>query len=113
MIEPDKRNAVYQMHVAGVPLDQISRQLHLARNTVRAIVRQKGVVPQTVRKDKIHLDADLLRRLYQECDGWLQRMHEKLREEEKIEVGYSTLTRAVRALGLGQPQKARWDHAPA
>jgi hypothetical protein len=112
MIDPDKRNAVYQMHLAGVPLGQIARQLHLARNTARAIVRQKGVMPQTVRKDKIHLDPELLRRLYQECDGWLQRMHEKLVEEEKIQVSYSTLTLAVRDLELGQPAKARCDHVP-
>jgi hypothetical protein len=39
-----------------------------------------------VRKDKIRVDAELLQRLYRQCDGWLQRVHEKLVEEEKIQL---------------------------
>ena len=47
----------------------IARQFHLSPHTVRAIIREQGAMPQTVRKDKIHIDPDLLRRLYQQCDG--------------------------------------------
>ena len=112
MVDPDKRNAIYQLHVAGMSVRQISRQLKVSRNTVRAIIRQQVAMPQTVRKDKIRIEADLLRRLYHECHGWLQRVHEKLVEEEKIRVSYSTLTRLVRELGLGKPCKARCDHVP-
>ena len=112
MIDPDKRNAIYQLHLAGVPLHEISRQFQVSRTTVRAIVRQQGVMPQTVRKDKIRIDPDLLRRLYRECDGWIERVHEKLLEEEAIQVSYPTLTRLVRELGLGKPGKARCDHVP-
>jgi hypothetical protein len=65
-----------------------------------------------VRKDKIHLDPELLRRLYQQCDGWVQRVHEILVEDEGIQVSYPTLTRAVRKLGLGKSAKARCDHVP-
>ena len=83
MIDPDKRNAIYQLHLAGTPLQEISRQFKVGRNTVRAIIRQQGVMPQTVRKDKIRIDPDLLRRLYRECDGWLERVHEKLIEGGK------------------------------
>ncbi len=78
------RNAIYQIHLAGVPLNEISRQLHVSRNTVWAVVRQQGAMPRTVRKDKIQIDPDLLRRLYRECDGWMQRVHEKLLEEEGL-----------------------------
>src|SRR5208283_1782988 len=112
MIDPDKRKAIYQLHLAGMPARQISRQLKVSRNTVREVVRQQGVMPQTVRKDKIHIDPDLLRRLYHECDGWIQRVHEKLVEHEGIQVGYSTLTHLLRELGLGKSQKARCDHVP-
>ena len=52
------------------------------------------------RKDVTH---PLLRRLYHECNGWVERMHEKLVEEEKIEVGYSTLTRMVRKFDWAAP----------
>ena len=100
MIDPDVRNAIYQLHLAGTPQVEIARQFHVSDRTVRAIIRQRGEMPQSVRKDKIQIDPDLLRRLYQQCGGWLQRVHEKLMEEEKIQVRYSTLTRLV-PLGMG------------
>jgi transposase len=112
MIDPDKRNAVYQMHLAGMSRREISRRLGISRTTVREIVDQQGVMPQTVRKDKIHIDSDLLRRLYRECNGWAERVHERLVEEEKIQLGYSTLTRLLREEGLGGPPAARCDHVP-
>jgi transposase len=112
MIEPDKRKAVFQLHSEGMPLREISRRLRISRNTVRSIVKDQGRMPQTVRKDKIHIDPDLLRRLHGECRGWIQRMHEKLVEEEDIAVGYSTVVRMVRQLGLGQSRRARCDRVP-
>ena len=112
MIDPDRRNAIYQLHLAGVPLGKIGRQFHVSPRTVRTIIRQQGAMPQTVRKDKIHIDPELLGRLYRQCDGWLQRVHEILVEEEGVQVSYPTLTRLVRELGLGQPAKARCDHVP-
>lgn len=112
MIDPDTRNAIYQLHTAGMPLREISRRFKISRNTVRQIIRQQGGMPQTVRKDKIYIDADLLRRLYHECDGWMQRVHEKLLEEEGIQVSYPTLTRLLRELELGKSQKTRCDRVP-
>jgi transposase len=112
MIDPDMRHAVYQLHLAGMPHRAIARQFHISPHTVRKIVRQQGAMPQAVRKDKIHIDPELLRRLYHECDGWLERVHEKLVEEEKIQLSYPTLTRLVRELELGKPRNARCDHVP-
>ncbi len=112
MIDPDVRNAVYQLHLVGRPLREISRQFALSRNTVRQIIRQQGGLPQTVRKDKIQIDLELLRSLYHECDGWVQRVHEKLLEEHGVAVSYPTLTRLLRELGLGKSQKARCDQVP-
>lgn len=112
MIDPDVRSAIYQLHLAGTPQADISRQFHVSQRTVRAIVRLQGALPQTVRKDKVQIDPDLLRRLYRQCGGWLQRVHEKLVEEENIRVGYSTLTRLVRELELGKSRNARCDHVP-
>jgi len=112
MITPDDRSAIYQLHLAGTSQAEIGRQFHVSDRTVRRIICQQGAVPQTVRKDKIQIDTDLLRRLYRQCNGWLQRIHEKLVEEEKIQVSYSTLTRLVRELEVGQPRSARCDHVP-
>ena len=112
MIDPDMRNAIYQLHLAGRPLREICRLFQVSRNTVRAVIRQQGAMPQTVRKDKIQIDRELLQQLYQQCDGWLQRVHEKLVEEHQIQVSYSTLTRLLRELELGQSPKARCAHVP-
>jgi hypothetical protein len=42
----------------------------------------------------------------------VQRIHEKLVEEEKIQVSYSTLTRILRGMDLGPPRATRCDHVP-
>lgn len=112
MIDADVCNAIYQLHRAGCAVREISRKFHVSRNTVRAIIQRQGALPQTTRKDKIQIDSDLLRRLYQECDGWAQRIHEKLVEEERIAVSYPTLTRLLRELGLSQARPERCDHVP-
>lgn len=112
MIDSEKRKAIFLLHEEGMSVRQIARQLHVARNTVRAIVAERGETPTTVRKDKIQMDPELLERLYRECDGFVQRVHEKLTEEEKIEVKYSTLTRMLRELGISGQQKARCDRVP-
>jgi len=82
------------------------------RGTVREIVEQKGVMPESMRKDKIDLDPDLLVELYKDCDGWVQRIYEKLIEEEGIEIGYSTLTLKIRELDLGTSKNQRSDQVP-
>jgi len=112
MIDPDMRNAVFRLHQEGMSLREISRRLHLSRNAVRAIVRQQGKVVRKARQDKIQIDPELLGRLYRECDGWLQRVHEKLVEEHGIQLGYSTLTRMLRDLELGRRSPVRCDRVP-
>ena len=69
-------------------------------------------MPLSTRRDKIRIDPELLGRLHAECDGWIQRVYEKLTEEEGIQVKYSTVTRLVRSLGIGQPQGKRCDRVP-
>jgi transposase len=112
MIDPDKRNAVYHLHCEGVSLRKISRLLRISYNTVSRIVQQQGKMPDTQRKDRILIDQGLLRRLYQQCDGWIQRIHEKLLEEEGIQVGYSTMTRMLREAGIGSGRKDRCGQVP-
>ncbi len=69
-------------------------------------------MPDSTRSDKIRIDAELLKRLYEECDGWVQRVHEKLAEEEGIQVKYSTLTRILRHLGISRTQETRCERVP-
>ena len=112
MIDPDMRNAIFQLHQAGMSLREISGRLHVSRSAVRAIVKQQGKIARKQRHDKMQIDSELLERLYRECDGWIQRIHEKLVEEEGIQVGYSTLTRMLREMGLSRNQPTRCDRVP-
>jgi transposase len=112
MIETDKRKAIYLLHQEGMGQREIARRLGLSRNTVRTVIEQQGQVVRAIRKDKQAIDPDLLRRLHQECEGRVQRMHEKLTEEQGFPVKYSTLTRMVRELGLGQPPQGRCHRVP-
>lgn len=109
MIDPDKRKAMFLLHQEGMSKKEIAHSLGMSRNTVRAVIQQKGEMPLSARSDKISIDTDLLKRLYEECQGWIQRVHEKLVEEEGIQVKYSTLTRMLRGLGIGKPQETRCD----
>jgi transposase len=93
-------------------LREISRRLHVSRNAVRKIVKQQGKLARRERSDKMQVDPALLERLYRECDGWVQRIHEKLVEEEGVPIGYSTLTRLLRELGLSRSQPARCERVP-
>jgi len=58
------------------------------------------------------VDVELLKRLYQECDGYAQRVHEKLVEDEHIQIQYSTLTRRLRELGLRHSREPRCERVP-
>ena len=112
MIAADKRKAVFLLHQEGMEVREIARRLALSRNAVRTIIRQEGALPARVRADKQRLDEELLRRLYQECQGRMVRVHEKLVEEEGLAVSYPTLTRMLRELGISKAQKARCDRVP-
>ena len=112
MITADKRQAVFLLHQEGVSKRAIARQLRLSRNAVRRIIAQSGQMPPPIRPPRVVLDADLLRQLHQECEGYAFRMTEKLREEHGIVVKYSTLTRHLRDLGISTPVNLRCERVP-
>lgn len=98
------------MHKNGMGIHAITRSLGISRNTVRAIIAQGGEVNLTPRSDKITPDSTTMADVYKECSGWRERMWEKLQDEHGTKIGYSTLTRKVRELGLGQkPRAAKVD----
>jgi transposase len=112
MIDPEKRKAIFLLHQEGMGQREIARRFEVSRNTVRQIIAEEGVMPEVVRRDKVQIDRELLEKLYEECEGWKQRMHEKLEEEKGIKVKYSTLTRVVRELGIGSTESSRCDRVP-
>ena len=112
MIEADKRKAIFLLHQEGMPLREIARRLRVSRNTVAVVIAQGGQLPKLVRSPKHNIDAQVLQRLYEQCGGWIQRVQEKLAEEEGIEVKYSTLTRLLRHLGISQSPPGRCGQVP-
>jgi transposase len=112
MIDPEKRNAIYFLYTQGMGIKEISRKLQVDRDTVHTIIELKGEMPDSTRSDKIELDDQLLIRLYAECNGYIERMHEKLTEDHDVKIGYSTLTRMIRELGLGRTEDRRCDQKP-
>ena len=88
---------------------EIARHLDLSPTTVMTIIGQKGEMPETVRKDKVEVDPQLLWSLYRDCKGRAQRMYEKLNEEQRITIAYSTLTQLLRQQGLSGKGSKRCD----
>jgi transposase len=116
MIATDKRKGVYLLHQEGMSQREIGRRLHLSRDTVCTILKQKGEMPLGPRRDKIRkirIEEDLLRRFYADCQGSMERVHEKLVEEEALKVSYSTVKRRVHELGLDPGrERQHCDHVP-
>jgi len=112
MIDPDKRKAIFLLHQEGMSIRQIARRLHVSRNLVRWVIQQRGEMPAVVHTDKEPIDEQLLRELYQRCQGRIRRMHEILTEEHKMQLSYSTVTRRLRELGISTASKQRCDRVP-
>ena len=112
MIDAEKRKAVYLLHENGMGVRELARRLGLSRGAVRDIIKEKGALKKIVRSDQTQVDPVLLSKLYADCDGYVERVHDKLQEEHNIEVGYSTLTRLVREMGLGGAPEARASLVP-
>lgn len=113
MIAADKRKAVFLLHQEGMSAREISRRLHLSRNSVRRVIAQEGrPLPRASTTLPATLDPELLRQLYEQCGGYLQRVYEKLREEHGVPITYSTLTRWMRKLGLSLPPIPRCQRVP-
>lgn len=112
MIDADKRKAVFLLSEEGMGAREIARRLGLGRNTVRRVIALAGAMPATMRREKHTLDPELLQQLYEQCDGWIQRVHEKLLEEHGVAIAYPTLTRKLRTLGIGTPREERCARVP-
>lgn len=111
MIEADRRKAIYLLHEEGMPVREIARRLGVARSTAAEIVAQQGEPTRRQRLPRVALEANLLRELHAECDGYVQRVHEKL-AERGLHLPYPTLTRRMRALGIGAVTAPRSAEVP-
>jgi transposase len=115
MIEQELRAAIFTLRAKGKGTRKIARALGLSRNTVREILRSGQVaVPCRESADKTEPHADLVRELYQRCEGNRVRVAEELAALQ-IAIPYSTLTAGLRRLGVGVQVKepaGRYDFDP-
>ena len=112
MIEADKRKAIFLLHQDGMSAREIAKRLRVSRPTIKTILAQGGQMPEVVRPPKQPIDPELLQRLYNECEGWVQRVQERLAEEEKIQIKYSSLTWKLRQLGISKSKEGRCGQVP-
>ena len=113
MVEPQKRSAVFALWEQGKSKSQIARLPALDVKTVQGIIASHGQQRNPISRSHPLPPPDTLIELYRRCDGYMHRMHEILTEEQGHALGYSTLTRALRRLGIArgsQPQRA--EHVP-
>jgi transposase len=112
MIEADRQAAVLTLYRQGVGKKSIAESLRLDVKTVRGIIRRGSVAAMRPRSDRARVDDELLLKLYEDCKGYVERMHEILTEQHGVKIGYSTLTRLVRSRGLDGEQSNRAAHVP-
>lgn len=106
MIDHDIRAAVFALRRKGQPKRAIARTLKISRNSVLKILSSGQVkVPAMERGDQATEHLGTIRELYDECKGNLVRVWEKLSEDKKIELPYSTLTGTCRRHGIGVTDK--------
>jgi hypothetical protein len=103
MIDDKEREIIKSTFGKGRSKKEIARFFRHDVKTVRSVISSDD--KSKMRKDKIIVDEELLRTLYQECGGYKQRIYEKLTEEMGIKIGYSTLTRLLREYRLGKEEE--------
>jgi transposase len=115
MIKDNIRQMVRTLFTTGKPKKEIARFLGLDIKTVRKILQDGDSSPKT-REDKILVEENLLTELYQNCNGYAQRIYEVLNEDYNINIGYSTVTRLVREMNLrkskGNERSKRYPDIP-
>lgn len=112
MIDEEKRKAVLFLYQNGMNISDLSRNLKLNRKTVKKIIAEQDNPPKIkVRKDKINIDDELIRKLFTDNEGWGEKVHEELKARG-IEIAYSTLTERLRKLGLRDKHKERSYQIP-
>ncbi len=111
MIKQDRRKAIRMLFEEGKTKGELARIFNIDKKTVRRILScQAEEAAHKPRSDKKEIDSDLLRKTYIRCDGYVQRVHEVLTEENGIEVGYSTLVRMLRNSGISKKINKRCHH---
>lgn len=116
MLNLEQRETIIVLRKSGESYRSIARKLGIDRKTVASVFAEETEKPETAdkpQKQATQLEEHLIRELHAECNGYVQRIHEKLQDEHNIIVPYSTLTQRCRELGLSKrvtKNKKRFHH---
>lgn len=86
---------------------KISVSLSISRNTVKRVIKSAVTKEVVTGQNKIKIDPELLKSVYEQCEGWGGRIYEIITKDHKIAIGYSTLMRRIKENGLGVVTKER------
>ncbi len=112
MISENDRKTVINLHEKGIARKRIARLVGIDIKSVRKIIGTGGQLQHQERKDKIEVAEELLRGVYADCKGYVQRMHEVLTEEHRLTLSYSTLRRLLLQYGIGVTEPRRSERVP-
>lgn len=112
MIDQGRRLAVQTLYNQGIKKKQIALMLNVDIKTIRSLITGAFNQEKKQRQDSIDINDTLLEKLYRDCNGYVQRIHELLTEEHNIAIGYSTLTRLLRIKGIGVADSNRSFQVP-
>lgn len=113
MLSEELQEAVRTLNRRGKGIRAISRALEISRKCVRRVLRGPVSAPSSAspaeESEQSRLEL-LVRYLFKECEGSAQRVQECLEKDYSMEMGYSTLTRLVRELGLRRKRRGQQVH---
>jgi predicted transcriptional regulator len=107
MLDKDIRTAILALSRKGYGVRRIARELKLSRNSVRRVIQSGVVEPAMVdRGSQLEEHLEEIRSFYEECQGNLVRVREKLEEAllkrgQTLQASYSALTWFCRRQGIG------------
>lgn len=101
------RKIIWQLHQKGQGINELAKKFQIDKKTIQKIIDLHGEPSMIVKKSKIKIDETLLRSLHGRCRGMTPRIHEILKKEHQVDVGYSTLTAFLRELGIGSKETER------
>jgi len=113
MIDETRREMARRWHQEGLATNEIAYRLSVDVKTVHRILNAPtDTAAAKPRSDKVALDEGLLRDVFNKCRGYAQRVQEILAAQHGVNIGYSTLTRLLRDLGLRTPSVIQHAHVP-
>jgi transposase len=110
MTPVDIRASVLTLHQQAISLREISRLLHLSRNTVRGILREPSPVTSSPASVANEVSQQQLSEVYARAKGNAVRMAQILADEYDQHPPYSTLTRWVREAELRASPKRSGEY---